>query len=287
MDSPLYTVVLALVASICFGAALVVGHVGLRHASPLTGGTISSCFTAVLWLALSPFLADLSAWHPGGLLVYALVGVFYPAAVMTLSYESNRVLGPTLTGALSSTAPLFATAAAVMVLGELLTFWIAVGGIIAVAGLVLLALRAPMRAAPGWRLALPISGAALRGIAQMLTKFGLTMWPSPFAAALISYGTSAAVMGGVWAVAPRHASRLTGAAILWFIAVGLLNGSAVLLMYHALYHGTVAVVSTIVATHPLFTLFFSALFLRSERLTVTTVVAVIMIIVGVVAVILG
>lgn len=281
-----HPIVLALLASICFGSALVVGHVGLRHAPPMLGGTVSITFTAVLWVLLVPLLGDFSVFHASGLLVFAIVGIFYPAAVMALSYESNRVLGPTLTGSMSSTTPLFATAAAVIALGEHLTVWILLGGIITVAGLVLLALKAPMRVAPGWQLLLPLSGAALRGIAQMLTKYGLTMWPSPFAAALVGYGMSTAVMWGLSAGRSEHRVRATRAGIIWFVAVGMLNGSAVLLMYHALSHGSVAVVSTIVATYPLSTLLLSALFLKSERLTARTIMGVITVIVGI-AIVIG
>src|SRR6185503_717855 len=97
----------------------------------------------------------------------------------------------------SCTAPLFAVLTAVLFLGERLTWMLAAGGAIVVGGLMLLTTRAPLGSAPGWRLVLPLSGAALRGIAQMLTKLALTLWPSPFAAALVGYATSAALMWGV------------------------------------------------------------------------------------------
>lgn len=288
MTSPiLQSALFALLAAVCFGSALVVTQFGLRHASPLAGGTISVTFTVLLWLPISPALADFSAWHLGGLLVFALVGIFYPCAVMGFTYESNRVLGPTLTGAMSSITPLFATAAAIVGLGERPTISVVVGGFITIVGLVLLALRAPMRTAPGWRLALPLSGAALRGIAQTLTKFGLTMWPNPFAAALVSYATSMAVLWGVGMAIPRPAPRFTRAAVLWFVAVGILNGSAVLLMYHALHLGTVSAVSTIVATYPLFTLTLSAIFLKTERLNKIVVLGAGMIAIGIAIVVKG
>ena len=48
---------------------------------------------------------------------------------------------------------------------------------------------------------------------------------------------------------------------LWFVGVGLCNGLAVLLLYAALAHGPVALVSPLVATYPLVTVAGSAFIL--------------------------
>ena len=273
---------LALVAAACFGSALVVTQFGLRHARPVAGATVSVTCTLVAWCALSPVLLDLDGWHAGALAIFALVGLFYPAVVTLLTYESNRQLGPTLTGAISCTAPLFAVLTAVLFLEERLTLPTAIGAAIIVCGLLMLSARAPLRTPPGWRLVLPVSGAVLRGIAQTLTKFGLVLWPSPFTAALVGYTTSAAVMWGADAAASSGTGRrMTRTGVFWFMAVGALNGSAVLLMYHALNIGSVSVVSPIVATYPLFTMLFSAIFLKTEALSTRAIAGVILAIVGV------
>jgi drug/metabolite transporter (DMT)-like permease len=272
---------LALAAAACFGSALIVTQFGLRHATPVAGATVSVTFTLVVWLVLCPFLLDLEAWHVGALALFAIVGVFYPAIVTLLTYESNRQLGPTLTGAVSCTAPFFAVLTAVLFLGEHLTLPIAAGGTVIVGGLMLLTARAPLERAPGWKLMLPVSGALLRGVAQTLTKLGLVLWANPFAAALVGYATSAAVMWSTDAVSRRSARRITGTGALWFMAVGTLNGGAVLLMYYALNIGSVSVVSPVVATYPLFTMLFSALFLKTELLTPKTVAGVMLAVCGV------
>ncbi len=282
------SVMLALLSAACYGGALVATQFGLRHVPPLAGATVSITFTVALWLTLAPFLLDGSAWDPAAVLVFVAVGLFYPAVVMLLTYESNRTLGPTLTGTVSSTSPLFAISAAIIVLGERLTLPVASGGAAVATGLVLLALRAPMRTPPGRRLLLPLSGAVLRAAAQVLTKLGLAIWPSPFAAALICYATSFTVIWGAGASRlPRHALRYNRRGVTWFMAVGAMNGSGVLLMYHALHQGTVAVVSPIVATYPLFTALFSAIFLRREELTPRTLLGVAVVVAGVVTIVAG
>lgn len=276
----------ALAAAVCFGAALVVAHLGLRHATPRWGAAISIAFTLLLWWPLSRLLVDWSEWQAGALAIFVLVGLFYPGIVMMLTYQSNRILGPTLTGAASSTTPVFAVASSLLLLGEYPAAQVTVGGAIVVAGLVMLSLKAPMRFAPGWHLVLPLSAAALRGIAQSLIKLGLLVWPSPFTAALMSYTTSAAV---VWSAAAGRpgASRITKQGVLWFAGVGALNGTAVLLMCYALHHGSVGVVSPIIATYPLFTMVFSAALLKREELTWKSVAGAVLTVAGVTIVATG
>ena len=273
---------LALLAAACFGAALVVTQFGLRHTPPIVGATVSITSTLIIWCVLSPFMLELRGWHTGAIAIFAVVGLFYPAIVTLLTYESNRQLGPTLTGAVSCTAPLFAVLTAMLFLNERLALATGLGAGIIVIGLVMLTARAPLRSAPGWRLVLPVSGAVLRGIAQTLTKYGLILWASPFAAAFVGYATSAAVMWGTEAVSSSGPERRIGrAGVLWFMLVGVLNGAAVLLMYHALSLGSVSAVSPVVATYPLFTMLFSAIFLKTETLSARAVAGVILAIAGV------
>src|SRR5262249_56746393 len=101
----------------------------------------------------------------------------------------NRALGPVTTGALGNRAPLFAVALAVAFLGEPLQALQLAGLIVTVAGIVLL--TAPrhddVSRRLSWYLLLPLAAAALRGITQATIKFGLEIWPSPLAAAMVGY----------------------------------------------------------------------------------------------------
>ena len=111
--------------------------------------------------------------------------------------------------------------------------------------------------------------------------------PSPLfnrAAALVGYSTSAVVMWGASAVQRRETTRIGRIGILWFMAVGTLNGGALLLTYYALNVASVSVVSPIIATYPLFTMLFSAAFLKTEALTGRAVAGVVLAIAGVVGI---
>ena len=65
----------------------------------------------------------------------------------------------------------------------------------------------------------------------------------------------------------RRATNVPRSMVPWFMAVGLCNGGAMLSMYQGLSAGSVAVVSTVAATSPLFALAFGTVLLRQERLT--------------------
>jgi drug/metabolite transporter (DMT)-like permease len=86
------------------------------------------------------------------------------------------------------------------------------------------------------------------------------------------------------ALVPRHkceqAFDRRGA--LWFAAVGLCNGSAVLSMYAALGRGPVTLVSPLTATYPLVILLLSAGFLKYERIDTPLIAAVTAMVGGVV-----
>jgi len=256
--------VLASASAIFFGTALVTAKLGLRTMDARAGAAISIPTATVLLALAAPFALDASAFSVAAALVFALVGVFFPALVTLITFAANDRLGPSVTGTLSSTAPLFALAAAFVFLGERIPSRALVAAIGVVAGAALLSWRggALVRRA----LWLPLAGAALRGVAQVLAKAGLALWPNPFAASLIGYAVSTAAVTAADRLrrgAPAHRPR---AALGWFMATGVLNGGAVLLMYAALAAAPVSLVAPVIAGYPLVTVLLGAALLREERL---------------------
>lgn len=245
-------VALALVAAALFALALVLTQFGLRSLSPLSGASISIPASALLFILLSPFTIGVQGWHGGSAALFALAGVFFPIAVTLMTFASNRRIGATLTGAFGNFTPLFAVVAALALIGDVPTIWQAVG-ILTIVGGALSLVRTHPSEYRSWRfsvLLLPVGAAALRGIVQPLVKLGLTTWANPFAAATISYAVSAII---VLSLRSRisEASRLDKPGVLWFSAVGICNGGAVLAMYSALEKSPVTLVAPLVATYPL------------------------------------
>ncbi|MFL5029182.1 MAG: EamA family transporter [Xanthobacteraceae bacterium] len=265
-------VVLAFGSAFCFGLALVLTQLGLRDVPPLSGAAISIPSSTLLFVCLAPvvLVESTPAWT--ALPIFAAVGLLYPGAVTLLTFAANRSLGPVITGTLGNLAPVFAVATAAIMLGEALRLSQLGGLLMIVAGIVVLtATRQQGVHWRSWYLLLPLAAAALRGLVQPTVKLGLEIWPSPFVAALTSYLVSSLVV--VAAARSRTQSFQPSTPTrgrLWFVAVGLCNGLAVLLMYAALANGPVALVSPLVATYPLVTVAGSAIILgkadRSARL---------------------
>jgi drug/metabolite transporter (DMT)-like permease len=278
------SIALALAASALLGTAIVLANVGLRYVDSARGALIAIPATTALYWLLALFLLRLDQWNAAALAIFVVVGVIFPAVVTLLGYESNRLAGPTITGTLASTTPLFAALGAVVFLGEALTPAVAAGTAAIVLGVVALTWRGsgrPRSWAP-WVIALPLAGAAIRGGALTTVKAGLALWPDPFVAGLVGYTVSTVtVLAATRAMPAARRAPFDRRAIPWLLAVGFCNGMAVLAMYAALGRGKVSVVSPLIVTYPLFTLVLSALFLREERLDARVLAGVALTVAGV------
>jgi drug/metabolite transporter (DMT)-like permease len=260
---------LAVSSSLCFGVALVTSRIGLRSLDTRSGAAISVPTATLLFALAAPFAFDTAGFTLRAALWFAAVGVFFPALVTLLTFRSNRELGPTITSAVSSTAPLFALLAAVLLLGEKIPVQAVFACAAIVAGALVLTWRqGTVRPGfTGWALLWPVAGAVVRGLAQAGAKAGLALWPSPLAAGLIGYTVSSAVVIGTRALGRSKRPALTKHGFAWFVLTGALNGGAVLLMYGALSIAPVSFVAPVVATYPLVTALLSAILLREEALT--------------------
>jgi drug/metabolite transporter (DMT)-like permease len=262
------SLLLASLSAICFGTALITAKFGLRHLNARAGAAISIPTATLLFVLASPFFIDTDEFVIAAALLFALVGLFFPAIVTLLTFTANDRLGPSVTGTISSTAPLFALLAAAVALGEHIQARALFATCGVVAGIALLSWRAPASKSSLLRSALvfPIAGAIVRGLAQAMAKAGLLLWPNPFAAGLIGYvvsSTTVIVADRATRSLRRPQNRQT---VAWFTATGLLNGSGVLLMYIALSQAPVSLVAPVVAAYPLVTVLLSAILLRDEPL---------------------
>jgi len=251
----------------------VTGKFGLRSLDARSGAAISLPTGMVLFLLVSPFVLDLSGFVLHAVLLFALVGAFFPAAVTIITFESNHRLGPTITGTISSTAPLFALVAAAWLLGEHIPAKATVASMGIVGGVALLTWKSGGTRAGvwSWSLALPLLGAILRGLAHAVAKGGLLLWPNPYVASLIGYTVSSAAVVAVNRLPRVGKAKARKGAVAWFIVTGVLNSGGLLLLYAALAKAPVAIVAPIVAAYPLVTVILSAAILREETFSVLSV----------------
>jgi len=284
MAIPAGPAALSLLAALLFGLALVLTQPGLRHASPSQGALISIPTSTALFWILSPRTVDWSQWEPRAAAIFAAVGLLFPASVTLLTFEANRRMGPSVSGALGNLAPVFAVLLALVLFHEVPRLGQTVGIVTIIGGVLLLSVdrRWLDTSWPYWAAGLPLAAAAIRGIIQPLAKLGLALWPSPSAAVLLGYSVSCLVV--VSAARTRKGDgtgRPSPAGVLWFALVGICNGGAVLALYAALARGPVFLVSPLVATYPLVTLVVTALFWRRRRWQWNVVLGVILTVGGV------
>jgi len=117
--APITTAIfLALASTFGFGAGFVLTQFGLRWMPPWLGVAISIPTSTLLFWCLAPFFVDPRDGNLKAVALFACVGLFFPGTVALLNFESNRLMGPNIAGALSSIAPVFAIALAIAILGE-------------------------------------------------------------------------------------------------------------------------------------------------------------------------
>jgi drug/metabolite transporter (DMT)-like permease len=276
VNSPL-AVLLALFSTFGFGAAFVLTQFALRRMSPRLGAAFSVPTSTLLFWCLASFSIDAAEVDLSAAGLFAGVGLLFPAVVTLLNFQSNRLMGPNIAGAVGGLAPVFAVLLAIVLLGERLRLLQLFGIAAIVVGVVLMykGQWQTFTARGLWLLALPLASSAIRGFVQPVIKLGLERWHNPIAAVVIGYTVSSAVLI-LAALVPGHAPErnFDRRSALWFAVVGLCNGSAVLSMYAALGCGSVTLVSPLIATYPLVTLLLSFGFLKRARVEARLIAAV-------------
>ena len=163
--------VLAALAAFLFATAVIVSKEGFRYVAPAIGASISIPCTAVVMWCLAPFLLEPAPFEAIAAATFAIVGLIF-ALVTWLTFTATDRVGTTIINLVSSTAPMFAIACAVVFLGEPLTLKMAIGVALIVAGITALSWqdRTARRQWPLWLIALPLIASVVRGGALTLTK---------------------------------------------------------------------------------------------------------------------
>jgi hypothetical protein len=100
--APITTAIfLALASTFGFGVSFVLTQFGLRWMPSWLGVAISIPTSTLLFWCLGPFFVDPSGGNLKALALFACVGLFFPGTVALLNFESNRLMGPNIAGALS------------------------------------------------------------------------------------------------------------------------------------------------------------------------------------------
>jgi drug/metabolite transporter (DMT)-like permease len=267
MHSTTWAVALSVASAALLGFGAVVARIGIRYASARTGASMSVPVTTLTFWLLSPALLRFEHASLEATLMFAAVGLFFPASVTLLNFASARRLGPSIASALGASTALFSAIFAIALLHERPSIAMLCGTLVIVTGVALITFRDDDRGTAfnkAW-LWMPIAAAMIRSGAQATIKYGLSLWASPFAATLVSYSVSAALLMITRPPAPEATNRDQRRAFGWFTLAGFCNGFAVLTTYAALSFGPMTLVAPLTTTSPLFAVVGSALVLQEER----------------------
>ncbi|SFR61462.1 EamA family transporter [Halogeometricum limi] len=230
-----------------------------------------------------PF-ADLSAET---LAVFVLAGVLGTAVGRIAIFAGNARVGASVSSAVVSARPLFATALAVGFLGEVASLTTVAGIVVLVGGLAVLSV-AKGGDLSGWEtrdLLVPLAAAVAFAVGNVLRRFGLDAGATtPLeAVALNELAALVALLAYVVARGRRDVFTAPPRTYLVFAVSGVLTAGALLSMFTALSMpaGRIAIVDPLVATAPLFTTLFSYFLLSDlERVTWRIVAGAVLVVVG-------
>jgi drug/metabolite transporter (DMT)-like permease len=290
LSAPLPVLLFAFVPAIMWGFTPVIEKRALSGGGrPLQAAFVVVLVDSVVYLLALALLVD----DPFGDVTLGTVALFAGAGAVGTAmgrlaiFAGNDRVGASISSAVVSARPLFATALAVGFLGEPLSAATAAGVVVLVIGLGALSV-AKGGDLDGWSgldLLVPLAAAALFAVGNVARRWGLsTSDATPLEAVAINEFAAFVALGAYVAVAGRD--RVLGRprkSYLVFAASGLITAVALLSMFTALDapEGRIAVVDPLVATAPLFTVVFSWLWLGDlERVTRGVVAGAVLVVLG-------
>lgn len=284
---------LALSAAVVWSLSMVVAKVGLEEGGTSLQVSLIVAVTdiVVYWtiLVATGQAAVVAQIEPIGLVAFILAGIIGTALGRFASFAGIRRVGASINSAGISSRPLFATALAFLLLGEVVPPQVVGGIIVLVVGLVILSLSGggDVRGWKAYELLFPLSAAGTFALADVLRRFGLTTTiASPLQGVAVNE-TAGGILLILYIItlrqdAMRDVSRRTYG---FFFAAGLLNATSLLLFFISLSLGPVAIASSLIATTPLFTAAFAYFLLGDlERITKGLIVGVVLVVVGAIAI---
>ena len=198
------------------------------------------------------------------MIYYIISGCMQPLFARALFYEGIIRIGVARAGPLRGVEPLFAAAIAMLVFNEQPGLQVYVGTVLIVGSLWLISGK--QEHSKQWRFVdalLPISAALISAISQTLRKQALRIIPDPFVAvAMVTTVSLILLLGFVSATGRSHQLRMNRNSLGFFLGAALVATTAQVANFIALGRGEMSVIIPLLNITPLFTVFFSALFLR-------------------------
>lgn len=278
---------IALAGALSYAISGIAARRGLRYSTPITVTVVSLIIHATgLWtvLYLSGGVPRVSLW---AMFLFVVTGTLQPV-IRLFTYAGIFYLGASRGTTLRSSHPLFSTTIAILFLGESADWWVLLGTVAIVSGIILISWQPAVRreASHWWYVGFPLGAALLAGVSHPLRRYALTQANEP-----LLFAATVGLVSLVW-IGSYLLSPLPGERPVWnqramkpFIVAGVFETLGILLVIVALSVGQVVLVSPIVATSPLWILIGTWLFLQGiETLSLRTVLGAICVVAGTIAI---
>jgi drug/metabolite transporter, DME family len=260
----LFAEIVAMFSAMGWAADSVLVRFGLRHSNIFAAMLVSYAVSiSCMWNYLIA-TTSLEFLKSPAMIYYLISGCIQPLFARALFYEGITRIGVARAGPLRGSEPLFATAIAVVFFHEQPGPPVFLGTTLIVGSLWLISGKQEGDAK--WRLIdviFPIAAGLISAISQSLRKQALKIIPDPFVAvAVVTSVSFILLLGFVLTTKRSHLLRVPREAFRFFFFAALFATLAQVANFVALGRGELAVIIPLLNTTPLFTVFFSALFLR-------------------------
>ena len=276
----MYAELVALIASICTALSSVMATRGMKDSNPDTANLLLTGIQTIVLTAI--LFMDFPELNWTAILWFSLSGICASFLGRLLTLTSYKRIGVSVGSAIVGTSPLLTTLLAVLFLGEPLVLSVVLGALLVVLGIAALNLKDGRLSIEYGSIYLPLGGAFLFAVSNVIRKMGTNLQPhailgaqSSTLAGLIAFGFYLGAKGGLKDI---HVSRQN---INWLAGSGFVNAFAWITLTMAINLGSVSVVTSIIYSYPLFSVLFSRLFLKDEPVDRFMVIGSVLIVLGI------
>lgn len=281
----LFAEIIAIASAMGWAVDSVLVRFGLRKSNIFAAMLVSYLVSVTLMWSYLIATTSLEFLRSPAMIYYLISGCMQPLFARALFYEGITRIGVARAGPLRGSEPLFACAIALMFFHERPGWLVFLGTVLIVASLWLITGR--QESGKGWKLVyalLPISAALISAISQSLRKQALAIIPDPFVAvAVVTTVSLILLLGFVFTTGRAGQLKMNREGLVFFLCAALAASAAQVANFIALGRGELSVIIPLLNTTPLFTVLFSALFLRAvETINLQIVFGAVLMVAGVV-----
>lgn len=276
----MYVELLSLVTAFCYGLNAVLIRKGMKNSNPLTGTFVAALVQVLIMLGLTILFPSTLSWI--GIAFFVAAGILAGTLGRLTNYMSIERLGVPISASIIGSSPLFSMFFAILLIGEEVTMAVLIGTVLVVVGIIFTRIRKDEGNITKSSFILPLLAATFYGASSPVRKIGLNILPEPVLGSLVGAVATFVFFSAYFVTdSGRNTLKLHKDSISYFTVSGVIVSIGWISMFTAQMAGSVSVVSTLIATNPLFSLVLSLILLRgTEEIHWRTIVGCIIIVVG-------